>query len=329
VKELVDADSAGFLLPVPDGLALFSEEHDPAELARYPDYPPPPLVCGMSLWQALTEQRVTTLARLYADRYDLYLHSPYYQDYAGANGAHDTLAAALTLGGVDARGMACLHFWHAKPDGKRFGAREEQILRLLYPAFCAGVTSQMQWGQARSALLDTLDRLGHAVLVCDARALPLHATNALTAMLQQDPHGDVVRSEMAAAAGIAAHALRSPDMDGAGAANALLRTVRTDFASYQIRVSTYVGAAQANAPVLLLALERTTPVPRPDAELQAAFGLTRAELRVARLVARGLSNAEIAAELSISPHTARRHTERIFLKLEVQARAEVAGRILR
>jgi len=52
-----------------------------------------------------------------------------------------------------------------------------------------------------------------------------------------------------------------------------------------------------------------------------AHGLTARELEVLRLVAAGKSNRDIAAELSISDHTARRHIQNIFAKLGVSSRA--------
>lgn len=58
------------------------------------------------------------------------------------------------------------------------------------------------------------------------------------------------------------------------------------------------------------------------------FGLTSREIDVARLLARGDSNAAIGRTLGISPHTARRHTESVMLKLGAHARAQV-GAILR
>lgn len=50
-------------------------------------------------------------------------------------------------------------------------------------------------------------------------------------------------------------------------------------------------------------------------------GLTARELEVLRLVAAGKSNRDIAAALSISDHTARRHLQNIFAKLGVSSRA--------
>ncbi|MDN0201036.1 AAA family ATPase [Streptomyces sp. S.PNR 29] len=55
----------------------------------------------------------------------------------------------------------------------------------------------------------------------------------------------------------------------------------------------------------------------------AAARLTPQELRVARLAARGLSNREIGARLTMSPRTAGYHLYKVFPKLGVTGRAEL------
>ena len=50
-------------------------------------------------------------------------------------------------------------------------------------------------------------------------------------------------------------------------------------------------------------------------------GLTAREVEVLRLLARGLSNREIAAQLVISRKTASSHAEHIYTKLGVSSRA--------
>jgi DNA-binding CsgD family transcriptional regulator len=57
--------------------------------------------------------------------------------------------------------------------------------------------------------------------------------------------------------------------------------------------------------------------------LRERYRLTEKEARVALLLVQRRSNAEIAAELDISPHTARRHTENVMLKLNVSSRFSV------
>jgi two-component system, NarL family, nitrate/nitrite response regulator NarL len=55
--------------------------------------------------------------------------------------------------------------------------------------------------------------------------------------------------------------------------------------------------------------------------------LTRREGEIARLVAQGLSNKEIARELRIGPATAKNHIHAILEKLKVSRRSAIAGRL--
>lgn len=329
IKRLVGADTAGFLLPVAEGLMLYSEEHDPAELARYPDFPPPPLVDGTPLWEHMVKAGVVTLSTSYGRDYGLYLNSEYYQEYAGANGAHDTLASTVSLGGSDVRGMACLHFWHERPDGVLFGERERAILRLLLPSLRAGAEAYSLWGAERRALETMLDEMRQAVMICDPRGAPVHQTTALGQLLGRDPEAPVLRSEMLAAASLLART-RRPNADagiGTACAAPFIR-VRTTQAAYQLSAIFYGGPSAGSQRLILVTIERCTPAPRSDESLREEFGLTPAESRVARLIGEGRSNADIAQHLFISPHTARRHTERVMIKLKVRSRAEVGPKLL-
>jgi len=57
--------------------------------------------------------------------------------------------------------------------------------------------------------------------------------------------------------------------------------------------------------------------------------LTKRERQVAELVATGMSTKQVAATLNISFHTARHHTERVFAKLGLRTRVEVAVLVVR
>jgi DNA-binding NarL/FixJ family response regulator len=57
--------------------------------------------------------------------------------------------------------------------------------------------------------------------------------------------------------------------------------------------------------------------------------LTAHERRVAALVARGLTNAEIGLELTLSPKTVEAHLSSIYRKLELRSRTELALHIVR
>ncbi len=64
-----------------------------------------------------------------------------------------------------------------------------------------------------------------------------------------------------------------------------------------------------------------------DAELRERYGLTERQVAVARLVAEGCTNAEIATRLGVSFFTARNHTEQVLGKLGVGARSAVGARL--
>jgi DNA-binding response OmpR family regulator len=61
-----------------------------------------------------------------------------------------------------------------------------------------------------------------------------------------------------------------------------------------------------------------------DAELRDRYALTDRQIAVARLVAEGCTNAEVAERLGLSFYTARNHAEQVMLKLSVSNRSSVA-----
>ena len=72
-----------------------------------------------------------------------------------------------------------------------------------------------------------------------------------------------------------------------------------------------------------------TSSPRPSRgrgrEQEPWRPLTVREFEVARLIAEGMTNAQIGAELSVSPKTVSAHVEHILAKLGVARRTEVAA----
>jgi DNA-binding NarL/FixJ family response regulator len=87
-----------------------------------------------------------------------------------------------------------------------------------------------------------------------------------------------------------------------------------------IRVAADGGSMFAPAVTRRLVERFTAPDPvrrRPDLGL-----LTPRELEVLHLIARGLSNGEIAARLVVTEHTAKTHVAHILDKLELRDRVQ-------
>jgi DNA-binding CsgD family transcriptional regulator len=82
------------------------------------------------------------------------------------------------------------------------------------------------------------------------------------------------------------------------------------------------GPGERELTLLVVVLDRVPSELEGRARLAAGYRLTSRELEVATLVMRRLSNAEIAAALGISIHTARHHLERLVRKLGVRTRGE-------
>jgi DNA-binding NarL/FixJ family response regulator len=82
------------------------------------------------------------------------------------------------------------------------------------------------------------------------------------------------------------------------------------------------GATLGLAGAAGFALDEPAPA-ATDATDQAA--LTKRERQVADLVARGLTNREIATELVLSARTAQGHVQNILVKLGFTSRAQIAA----
>lgn len=110
-----------------------------------------------------------------------------------------------------------------------------------------------------------------------------------------------------------------------------------DLARCLIRANRHAEAARSLASLRgrATALESAPLLARTDDLARASRGhsiddepwrpLTVREYEVARLIATGLTNAEIAAELSVSPRTVSAHVEHVLAKLGAARRTEIAS----
>jgi DNA-binding NarL/FixJ family response regulator len=108
----------------------------------------------------------------------------------------------------------------------------------------------------------------------------------------------------------------------AGASGFLLKDVPR--AQLVAAVRTVAGGDELLSPSITRRLieEFVRHPPRPDGVPEAFGDLTERELEVLRLVARGLSNAEIASELVVSEATVKTHVAHVLQKLDLRDRVQ-------
>ena len=107
----------------------------------------------------------------------------------------------------------------------------------------------------------------------------------------------------------------------AGASGFLLKDARAEELCNAVR-TVAAGEALLSPSITRRLIESYTRRPPPTERPSALAELTPRELQVLRLIARGLSNAQIAGELIVGDATVKTHVARIFSKLDLHDRAQ-------
>jgi DNA-binding CsgD family transcriptional regulator len=104
------------------------------------------------------------------------------------------------------------------------------------------------------------------------------------------------------------------------------RDAGIDALSRALAVDTEVGAVwdarRVRSRLRDLGVRRRVVATEPDSTGWAS--MTASEVAVARLVAQGLTNREVAERLFVSPHTVNSHLRHVFVRLGINSRAELA-----
>ncbi|MFI8292498.1 DNA-binding response regulator [Streptomyces sp. ms191] len=108
----------------------------------------------------------------------------------------------------------------------------------------------------------------------------------------------------------------------AGASGFLLKDVRRDDLVHAVRVVARGDSLLAPSVARRLVEQYTRPAARPRRTDPALDALTGRERETLLLLARGLSNAEIAAELVVSDHTVKTHVGNVLAKLGLRDRIQ-------
>jgi DNA-binding CsgD family transcriptional regulator len=224
---------------------------------------------------------------------------------------------------------AVLTCFHDVFGTEQLGERGLAMVRLLLPALEAGVSGRVRLAWVQNTLQGAFDIVRDGLLVCDADGRRLHANAALTRLLQSDPQSERIAAAIERVASTLCALLRMPrKSEPAPEVEVASTEVRTDRARYRVRGNLVEGGRYGAEPAILIDVERLTPELPSLVQLRERWGLSRQEARVALLVVQGMTNAQAATELELSPATVRHYTESLFHKLDVHSRAEAAHRIM-
>jgi DNA-binding CsgD family transcriptional regulator len=226
-------------------------------------------------------------------------------------------------------GMVAAGVTHPDNTTNPLADSEIEVMTLLLPALKAGARLATRLNGQRSALAYILDTLREPIAIYSADGEERHRNPALQQILNDEPEYTKLVSMMRALALDLMQIRRPPRKSGDGSLHATgSRVVTTVQRRYTLR-ATYLGpGALSLGSGVLVALERGRPVLPSIEQLQESYGLTEREAEIALHLAVGRSNREISEHLSISAHTVRHHSERIFDKLGVHSRKALALKLL-
>jgi DNA-binding CsgD family transcriptional regulator len=191
---------------------------------------------------------------------------------------------------------------------------------------------ELMYSRERYAVLVAIvESLDEGISVHDGRGALLYKNGLLGRMLSAEPDGDSLqdaidraRHQAALETSNAIVSIARPRLGGAAAASEVV--VRGSRAEYLVRARAVRAKAPGGLVIVTVRRHALAPTLSP-AELAARYGLTRAETRVAFLLEGARTSRQIAEQLGISVHTARRHAEAVLKKLGVHARAAVGARL--
>lgn len=269
-----------------------------------------------------TGLEVLSMRRVVGDDWAGYEADPMVREWYKPNGVFD--AAAYILHWPEDDSLVTIE-WHAATFGTpRFGEEGEGILFLLLPSLRAGSRLWYTLGRERQSLSSDLDSHGLAVCVCTRQGRIVHQSEGLRRLLTNEVSPAAVLEEVRQVACAVANALEARQGSASPDGSSVHRVVDTPSARYRLSAGLAAHAMQFGTSDVLVTVSRL-PTAAPTNGMVARFHLSRRELEVAELLARGARNDAIATTLQLSPHTVRRHTERVLAKLGVASRAEVAA----
>jgi DNA-binding CsgD family transcriptional regulator len=246
--------------------------------------------------------------------------SPRYQEILAPMDLGDELRAALVVGSK-CWGFMCLHRERSSPN---FTPAEAAFLAKLTPHLAEGLRTALLIGDARVTSLPP--EVPGLVLLADDLSLAAITPSAevwLAEVAKSDWPGTL---ELPGAVyAVAARLLALERGDHTPTTDLMPRIrLRTASGRWLVLHASRLRTADTEGQIAVIFEEARPSEIAPL--IVDAYGLTKREGEITRLVVRGLSTAEVSEELHITPNTVRDHFKSIFDKVGVRSRRElVAG----
>jgi DNA-binding CsgD family transcriptional regulator len=204
--------------------------------------------------------------------------------------------------------------------------REFRRLNTRFGTIHKTTEREVSGGSEVQSLLLALDTLDCCLAFHDGMGRLQYGNRAYVAELATAPDADVLSLQISEFAQVVAGMAAAARL-GSAVQRLAERSTNSSRGSYQLQ-GTYIGIELFTAgPSMLISVTCPRPDPCSEARMRHEFSLTRAQARVARLLAQGLRNDEIAQRLFLSEHTVRHHLEQIRVKVGGHTRAAVVNRL--
>jgi DNA-binding CsgD family transcriptional regulator len=246
--------------------------------------------------------------------------SPRYQELLEPLELGDELRAALMVG-PKCWGFMCLHRERSSPN---FTPAEAALLARLAPHLAEGLRAALLLGDSR-ATTPQPDGPGLVLLADDLSLVAI--TPAAEGWLAEVEQSDWRSSlELPNAVYAVAARLLALERGGHTPPDLMPRIrLRTASGRWLVLHASRLRAAGTEGQIAVI-FEEARPAEIAPLIVDA-YGLTKREGEITRLVLRGLSTAQVSEELHITPNTVRDHFKAIFDKVGVRSRRELVGQV--
>jgi DNA-binding CsgD family transcriptional regulator len=250
--------------------------------------------------------------------------SPRFQEILAPMDLGDELRAALVVGSK-CWGFMCLHRERSSPN---FTPDEAALLAKLTPHLAEGLRTALLIGGVGGAQVTSLPPDGPGLLLLEddlsLAAITPAAEGWLAEVAESDWPGSSELPEMVYA--VAARLLELERGGSRAPSDLMPRTrLRTASGRWLVLHASRLRAAGTQGQIAVIFEEARPSEIAPL--IVDAYGLTKREGEITRLVLRGLSTAEVSKELHITPNTVRDHFKSIFDKVGVRSRRELVGQV--